>query len=251
MLALDSHVHCGLSLPFEVVQPRWEQAKIEGGVLFSPAEEIYERFNYSFYDSPSYQDSRYKVHRYLESLRTQQIFVYWFVWNDFALPGNSFNGVKWHRHSNEPRYDYESEKCAVFVDYICQRKMPVILEEEFENTLRVVEMFGGKTTVIIPHMGGLNGGYRRLKRAGLFEDSTIYVDTALASSSEISDFAASYGTERMLFGSDFPFGEPSRERYKVEKLLEGKALEEVLSQNLLRLLNDVKPSPPGFFPSGP
>ncbi len=244
MLVLDSHVHCGRGLPFEVLQPRWEKSGIKGGVLFSPAEEIYERHNHSFFDSAAFQDSRQKVHRYLESLRGDLIHIYWFVWNDFQFPGDKFSGVKWHRHSNEPRYDYDSEKCLAFVEHICLRKMPVILEEEFENTFRLVEMIGGRTPVIIPHMGGLNGGYHRLQKAGLFEEPSIYADTALASSREISDFAGLYGTDRLLFGSDFPFGEPSRERFKVEKLFEGEELEQLFSGNLQRLLKEVKPPPP-------
>lgn len=238
MPVLDGHVHCGLSLPFKLIQARWREGGIDGGVLFSPVEEIYDRYDFHFTDTPGYRESREKVHNYLESLLQENIFVYWFVWNDFVLPGQSFCGVKWHRHANEPVYDYTTPQCEAFIDHICKRRLPVILEEEFHHTIAFVDRINGRTPVIIPHCGGLNGGYSRLKKAGLFEKADVYVDTALASSHEISDFAKDYGVERIIFGSDFPFGEPAWELAKLEKLFNGNKLERVLGGNLLELLGN-------------
>ncbi|KUK83502.1 MAG: putative metal-dependent hydrolase [Pelotomaculum thermopropionicum] len=236
MYALDSHAHCGLTLPLETLLPLWDYGNIDGGVLFSPVEEVYDRYNRKFTDNESYRKSREKVHNYLKSLISERIFAYWFVWNDFLPPGQGFSGIKWHRHSNEPEYLYESEKCARFIDYVCNLHLPVIIEEEFHHTLQLVDRINRQTVVIIPHFGGLNGGYARLKEAGLFENNMVYVDTALAGSREIIDFAADYGTDRILFGSDFPFGEPAYECYKLERIFSGKTLEKVLAQNLLHLL---------------
>jgi predicted TIM-barrel fold metal-dependent hydrolase len=114
--------------------------------------------------------------------------------------------------------------------------LPVIIEEEFHHTAELVNRFNGRTVAIVPHLGMLNGGYQRLKGAGLFENPAVYVDTALAGIREIEDFAACYGVERILFGSDFPFGNPAHERTKVEKIFNGEDLEKVLSRNLLGLL---------------
>ena len=72
-------------------------------------------------------------------------------------------------------------------------------------------------------MGGLNGGYYRLKQAGLFENPAVYVDTALAGEEEIIDFAGDYGVSRILFGSDYPL-ETLYERYKLERAFSGKEL---------------------------
>jgi predicted TIM-barrel fold metal-dependent hydrolase len=187
-------------------------------------------------DSKFYQESREKVHAYLKSLNSERIFSYWFVWNDFELPGPGFDGVKWHRHSNEPKYKYNSEECHRFIEHVCDMRLPIIIEDELHYTLDLVRQINQRTTVIIPHFGGLNGGYEELKRAGLFKNPTVFVDTALASSLEIADFAKSYGAERVLFGSDFPFGDPAYERYKVEQVFSGEDLEKVLAQNLLQLL---------------
>lgn len=236
MLTLDSHAHCGLTLPLETLLPLWDSGNINGGVLFSPVEEVYDRYNRKFIDNELYRKSREHVHSYLESLISERIFVYWFVWNDFLLPRQGFSGIKWHRHSNEPEYLYDSEKCTRFIEHICNLHLPIIIEDEFERTLELVNRIDHQTVVIIPHFGGLNGGYARLKEAGLFENTTVYVDTALADSHEIVDFAADYGTNRILFGSDFPFGDPAYERYKLEQIFSGKTLEKVLAQNLLTIL---------------
>lgn len=236
MLVLDGHAHCGLTLPYSMLAPLWDNAGIDGGVLFAPVEEIYDRNDPTFVDSEQYKKSRRKVHDYLASIISDHIFIFWFVWNDYTLPGENFTGVKWHRHLDEPQYDYTTPKCDAFIEYACSRRLPVILEEEFENTLQLIERINGETPVIIPHLGMLNGGYHRLKTAGLFENPAVYVDTALAPLEQIADFAADYGVERILFGSDFPFGNPARERNKVDRLFKGKALEKVLSLNLLSLL---------------
>lgn len=238
MPVLDAHAHCGLTLPFEELRPLWGDAGIDGGVLFSPVEEIYNRYDFGFTDSEGYRKSREKVHEYLESLLSPNIFLYWFVWNDFQLPRESFKGVKWHRHANEPRYRYEAEECDRFIDYICSRNLPVIIEEEFHHTLDLIDRIGGRTPVIIPHFGMLNGGYDRLKGAGIFEDHRVYVDTALAGTHEMADFASDYGVDRILFGSDFPFGNPARELHKVEKLFSGRDREKVAGGNLLALLGE-------------
>ena len=101
-------------------------------------------------------------------------------------------------------------------------RLPVIIEEEFHPTLQLAGKFNKRTAVIIPHFGGLNGGYMRLKKADLFENPAVYVDTALAGRAEIEDFASDYGVDRILFGSDFPFGEPAYVKYKVENIFYGK-----------------------------
>lgn len=236
MLVLDSHTHCGLTLPFEELRPLWNEGDIDGGVLFSPVEEIYDRYDRGFVDNQHYRKSREKVHSYLEALMSEWVFAYWFVWNDFELPREGFVGIKWHRHSNEPKYRYDSEECKRFIEHVCTLRLPVIIEDEFHYTLELVNRIDKRTVVIIPHFGGLNGGYERLKRAGLFENPTVYVDTALAGPYEIKDFAADYGVGRILFGSDFPFGEPAYERYKVEQIFSGKGRDKVLGLNLLALL---------------
>jgi hypothetical protein len=237
-LILDGHTHCGLTLRIEGLRKEWERAGIDGGVVFSPVEEIYDRYDPLFYDSAAYQEGRKAVHTYLLAVGGEEnIYPYFFVWNDFLSVPQGFLGVKWHRHPGEPVYAYETSACTRLIDEICAKRLPVVLEEEFANTLRFIETVSERTVVIIPHMGGLNGGYYRLKRAGIFDNPLVWVDSALAGYSEIEDFAGSYGVDRIIFGSDYPFGVPAHEKEKLYEIFDGDDLAMVLSGNLLRLLH--------------
>lgn len=240
-LVLDAHTHCGYTVPFEELSSEWRDGAIDGGVVFSPVEEIYDRYDPWFTDSEEYRRSRSSVHRYLLDLAGRDhIYPYFFVWNDFTPVPEGFLGIKWHRHPEEPVYAYEAPECGAIIEEICLKKLPIVLEEEFGNTLEFVRRIRERAVVIIPHMGGLNGGYSQLKAAGLFESPMVWVDTALAGLREIEDFSRSYGTDRILFGSDYPFGLPSHEKRKVLDLFSGEDLTAVLSGNLLRLLGGVR-----------
>jgi uncharacterized protein len=234
---LDSHTHCGYTVPFEELSKEWRLGDIDGGVVFSPVEEIYDRYDPFFTDSDEYKNRRRSVHSYLlDVAERERIYPYFFIWNDFATIPEDFVGIKWHRHGGEPTYNYDSKECERVLSHIVERKLPIVLEEEFHNTLSFVDRIAGGTVVIIPHMGALNGGYYRLKTAGLFDDLNIWTDTALGGPGEIRDFAESFGTDRILFGSDYPFGIPSHEKRKIENLFSGDELQSILSGNLRRLL---------------
>ncbi|MGB6067245.1 MAG: amidohydrolase family protein [Desulfomonilaceae bacterium] len=236
-LVLDGHVHCGMTVPFEEIASEWEAGGIHGGALFSPVEEIYDRYDPGFVDSLQYRTSRTRVHKYLlEIAQRENIFPYFFVWNDFSPIPDTFVGIKWHRHPDEPPYAYETDQCRRIIGDICARRLPVVLEEEFHHTVRFIKEIEDRTVVIIPHMGALNGGYAKLKMAGVFESEKVWVDTALAGVHEIRDFAETYGVERIIFGSDYPFGIPGNEKRKIVRSFSGIDLRAILSGNLLRLL---------------
>jgi len=110
------------------------------------------------------------------------------------------------------------------------------MEEEFDNTLRFVQELAQGITVIIPHLGLLNGGFRAIAEAGLWERDNVWADTALASRDEIRAYLRRYGHRRLLFGSDFPFGSPSAELEKVRSLgLDSEIEAAVLGGNFTRL----------------
>jgi uncharacterized protein len=236
-LVLDGHAHCGLTVPFEEIAYEWQTGGIHGGVIFSPVEEIYDRYDPSFKDSQGYRHSRSRVHKYLQEIASREnIFPYFFVWNDFSPIPDKFVGIKWHRHAGEPVYLYGTAPCLKIIDDICERGLPIVLEEEFQHTLRFIKEIAERTVVIIPHMGALNGGYSQLKRAKVFDNERVWVDTALAGVHEIRDFVDTYGAERIIFGSDYPFGVPSSEKRKLLRSFSEDDLRGILSGNLLRLL---------------
>ncbi len=245
---IDSHIHCGVqnvNLPFEVISPLLQEAGITGGCLYAPVEDIYDRYKPNFEDNQKWRETRHAANRYLLDLavRNKSIFPYLFVWNDFALEElqQGYCGIKWHRHDNEPIYHYDDPRCGAMIEEITRRRLPIVLEESFSNTCRFVERLAPEAVIIIPHLGALNGSYPTLERAGIWQRPNTYADTALAPIDHMRHFIQHYGPERLLFGSDFPFGMPGHELRKVESLgLPGNDLNLVLSDNLLRLINEVK-----------
>jgi predicted TIM-barrel fold metal-dependent hydrolase len=242
---IDAHAHCGVidrSMPqsFEDYEQQVAGTDIGGAVLFSPVLEIYDRFDFHFTDTPAWQLRRQESNVYLLSLKAADltVFPYFFIWNDFAVAQltAAHCGIKWHRHPGEPVYCYDDPKCRAALDEIRRKNLPVVLEEEFDNTLRFVRELADGVTVIIPHLGLLNGGFRSIAEAGLWEREHVWADTALASRDEIREYLRRYGHRRLLFGSDFPFGSPSAELRKVRSLgLDPEVEAAVLGGNFIRL----------------
>lgn len=242
---IDAHAHCGvidrsMSQSFEAYARQLAGTDIRGAALFSPVLEIYDRYDFHFTDTPAWRLGREKSNANLLSLDPAEltVFPYFFIWNDFAVEQltAAHCGIKWHRHAGEPVYCYDDPKCRAAVDEIRRRNLPVVLEEELDNTLRFVLKLVEGVTVIIPHLGLLNGGFQSIAEAGLWERENVWADTALASEYEIREYLRRYGHSRLLFGSDFPFGSPSAELRKVRSLgLDPEVEAAVLSNNFLRL----------------
>jgi len=64
--------------------------------------------------------------------------------------------------------------------------------------------------------------------------------SALAQAGEMRHFLDRYGPDKLLFGSDFPFGTPGQELRKIERLnLSAADFDQVAGGNILRLLDGV------------
>jgi hypothetical protein len=220
---IDAHAHCGVtdrSMPqsFDDYEQQVAGTDIGAAALFSPVLEIYDRYDFHFTDTPAWQLRRQESNAYLPSLAPADltIFPYFFIWNDFAMeqltPAHC--GIKWHRHPGEPVYCYDDPKCRAALDEIRRRNLPVVLEEELDNTLRFIRELADGVTVIM----------------------NVWADTALASQDEIREYLRRYGHHRLLFGSDFPFGSPSSELRKVRSLgFDPEVESAVLGGNFIRL----------------
>jgi predicted TIM-barrel fold metal-dependent hydrolase len=241
---IDSHIHCGIqnsNLSFDTVKRYLGAGGIQGACIFAPVEDIYDRYDFNFEDDAAWVACRHRANSYV--LETQQnhenIFAYYFVWNDFRKNElkKGYRAIKWHRHEYEPEYHYDDPMCEAFLQEAYRLQLPIILEESYNNTQYLIRRIDGRTPIIIPHMGGLNGGFSTLFKAGTWDNETIYADTALATGREMAIFLDKYGSERLLFGSDFPFGVPGSELQKVVRLNLGERdFENVVCQNILRLL---------------
>ena len=215
MQIIDSHIHCGVqnvAQPFGEIAALLEAAGINGSCLFAPVEDIYDRYVPDFDDGAAWRRCRERAHAYLLDVAAynEGFYPYYFVWNDFTVEdlAKPFCGIKWHHHPGEPAYRYDDPRCTEMIDAVCAQRLPVVLEETFAQTLRFVERVAGRTAVIIPHLGLLNGGFDRLLAAGIWEAPNLYADTALAGRQAITTFLERYGADRLIFGSDYPFGLP-------------------------------------------
>jgi len=133
------------------------------------------------------------------------------------IPQPYFGG-KWHwmRGVQDSASNYrilEDAALAPLCEKIRITGKPVIFEEEFEFTRRFVEMFP-RLFFIIPHLGLLGGDSLDFLKA-FKKHEHIYFDTALAAEDTILEFVRSVGAERVLFGSDVPFGSMKRELSKI------------------------------------
>ncbi len=225
MKVIDAHIHCGIQkvrLPWELLKSYLEEAGIDGACLFAPVEDIYERDNPHFVDEPVWIATRRAANRYLLDIQNKNIgfYSYYFVWNDFDFTEllRGYRAIKWHRHEDEPLYTYSAPQCERFLQAAYSRRLPIVLEESLANTLYFVARVAGRCPIIIPHLGMLNGGFPALLAAGVWDNEAVYADTALAAGRDIDDFLARYGAERLIFGSDFPFGHPVFELRKITNL---------------------------------
>lgn len=224
---IDSHVHCGIQVQYPPQSLADYRALlsgtgISGAAVFSPVPEIYDRNDPNFEDTPEWRNRRRESNRHLLALGDPEfaVYPYFFIWNDFAVDqlASEHKGIKWHRHDDEPEYRYEAPECTAAVAEIRRRDLPVVLEEEFDNTVRFIEDIAPGARVILPHLGMLNGGFDRLRDRGLWSLPNVFADTALASLQNIEAYIAEFGSDRLFFGSDFPFGDPKRELEKVRNL---------------------------------
>lgn len=240
---IDCHLHTGVqhvNWGWDQIRPLLIEAGIFGAAPIAPVEDIYDRFDPEFNDTPAWQACRRRAHQYLLDLNDPEIDIYphFFVWNDFAYEdlGPEFVAIKWHRHPGEPVYHYDDPRCREFLDAVRDRNLPILLEESLENTLFFLDELAQGLAVIIPHLGGLNGGYVALDRAGVWRRPQVYADTAVAALPEIKDFIRRFGTGRLMFGSDYPFGSPASELDKIMSLnLPDDQTRAILGDNFRRL----------------
>ena len=256
---IDAHAHCGIqdAYPPQGIEDYYAEVKgseILGVVAFPPVMEIYDRYDPNFEDTPGWKERRQRANNYLLGLEGWglAVFPFFFIWNDFAVdqlaPGHK--GIKWHRHGGEPHYHYEDPKCKAAVEEIRRRNMPVCFEEEWDYSLQFINEIAPDLRIIIPHCGLMNGGYERFCRFGIWERPNIFTDTSLVSSQVILDYVKHYGHQRIMFGSDFPFGDPVHEYQKILKLqLSETEKEALLMGNMQGLLANVNRPPQDSPPS--
>ena len=241
MKIIDAHVHIGNNpntkyYTLKEAKQDLREAGAHGACLFAFPEDIYRMI-----DSTT---SRYAANEYVlkASQKSKDFHPFYFVWNDYLISDNlnKYHGIKWHRHSDEPRYNYTHPQCKEILELITDLKLPVILEEEYEATRRFISE-NSEINVIIPHMGQANGGYEKM--TVFFEDPNVYFDTAVAPLEAIQYVLDHVGPERIIFASDVSgtrmpfFNFPKVELQKLIKLnLEKESYRLIYAANIERIL---------------
>jgi hypothetical protein len=167
------------------------------------------------------------------------------------IPENidEYSGIRWHRwvgegidrtgELDESELEWavslmESPEFEALTAAAAHYSLPVMFEESFAVTLEFVLRFPS-LDIIIPHLGARNGGEARVIRS-LWETPNVYFDTSLAAVDE-GTFAR-IGTDRILFGSGYPEGDPEAELDKIDRLPISEDLKEgIYGDNLLSLLS--------------
>jgi predicted TIM-barrel fold metal-dependent hydrolase len=151
-----------------------------------------------------------------------------------------FYGGKWHwtRGVQDCSSNYqvlEDPRLGGFIEESEQIDLPIVFEEELAFTETFVRMT--KTLkIIIPHLGLLGGSPVDFLEAFKGREN-CYFDTALAGQETIRRFVKEIGPERILFGSDIPFGQMKTELAKVLSLpIKDDEKELILSKNVKRLI---------------
>lgn len=245
MQIIDAHVHIGRRhLPIEEVQEVLDKSGVDRAVVFADPESA---------DIPD--DNRYVLE---VADRTQHIPFFYIGGNAYStnrpfpeLPDpevlNSYRGIKWHcwftpghdfggtwlgMDQNQIERALSEPKMTALMETVREMGIPVNFEEHFDVTVRFVDLYPD-VFVIIPHMGGLNGGTERILSA-VGDKPNVHFDVSLAGINE--GLVARYGAEKFICGSDHPYGSPA---WSVERIRHLNVSQEdkrkLFSQNILSL----------------
>jgi uncharacterized protein len=232
---IDSHTHWGPSVTMgievttEELLRQAEQSGVSQIVIFP-------------FPSMALTDEGINERLLDEANKTKKFIPYYYIPETMKpIPeGKGFYGGKWHwmRGIQDCSSNYQAlddPKLGEFVEASERIDLPIVFEEELAFT----EAFVRKTKnlkIIIPHLGMLGGNPMDFLHAFKGREN-VYFDTALASSDTVMKFIEKIGYERILFGSDIPFGTMEWEVEKVLSLpIEDDKKEWIFYKNLKRLI---------------
>ncbi len=235
MEIIDSHTHWGPSVAMGT--------SVSTGELLRQAEQCgVDRIVIFPFPSQALADESINEEVLNEASLITQFIPYYYIPDDLRpIPeGQGFYGGKWHwtRGVSDHSSHYgvlEDPALPLFFEKSEAIGLPLIIEEELRFTIEFAEM-SGKLNLIIPHLG-LLGGNPLDFLAAFKKHEHVFFDTALAQPQTIQRFVQEIGAERVIFGSDIPFGAMKAELQKVLSLRIGdREREAILGGNIRRLI---------------
>jgi hypothetical protein len=244
-MLIDAHVSIDLErFPIERALEALRAARIERAVIFADARA---------------RDLDGNNRYVLEVAREHELYPFFYIggnpWTDtrpatLMLPDSIeiYAGIRWHRWigeglDREGVYDrdeldwaislMESPEFEAMAAAVAHYRLPVIFEESLSVTVEFALRFPS-LDIIVPHLGARNGGELNILRA-LWDTPNVYFDTSLTRVPETT--LSRLGSERILFGSGLPEGDPESEVDKIDRLPVSEEVKELIyGENLLSLL---------------
>jgi len=218
-LIIDSHSHWGPSLTMgtEVTSDELQRQLKRSGISYVVLIP---------FPSTAIANNDINVKLLEETKRIKSFLPYHYIRENYNVDGfdpipDEYYGGKWHwmRGWQDSASNYQvldDPELPGLIEKLRRLNKPIVFEEDFDFTVKFVDMAEG-VTLIIPHLGLLGGNPYDFLRA--FKDNeSIYFDTALASRDQIKKFVETIGPERVIFGSDVPFGSMRSELDKILSL---------------------------------
>ncbi len=236
-LIVDSHTHwgpsatMGITVTTEEIQKQQKESGVSHVVIMP-------------FPSTAIKNNGINVKILEETKGVQNFIPYHYIRENYddtdfnPIPEVYFGG-KWHwmRGIQDSASNYqvlEDKTLPELVKKIKLTEKPVIFEEELDFTIKFLDLFPD-ILLIIPHLGMLGGNPPDFLNA-FKKHENIYFDTALAPRDMILTFVETIGPERILFGSDIPFGSMKSELSKILSLsIPDSDKEHLLSKNIIRL----------------
>ena len=170
--------------------------------------------------------------------------------DELVIPDNlpEYAGIRWHRWVgegidregllDESELEWavslmESPEFEALAAAAAHYRLPVLFEESFSVTLEFALRFSS-LDIIVPHMGARSGGELNVLRA-MWDLPNVYFGTSLASITEAQ--LSRLGSDRLLFASGYPEGDPEHEVDKIDRLPVSEDVKaSIYGDNLLSLL---------------
>jgi hypothetical protein len=245
MEIIDAHVHVGRShLPMEEVQGLLDEAGADRAVIFAdpespdiPGDNLYVlekaqttgHIPFFYIGGNAYSQNR--PFPCLPDPETLEPYrgIKWHCW---FTPGHDFGGAHLGMNEAQVKDALTEPGMEALMDKAAGMGIPVNFEEHFDVTIQFVDLYP-QINVIIPHMGGLNGGSRRILEA-VGRKPNVHFDISLAGISE--GLIREFGVQKFICGSDHPYGSPSWSIDRVRKLkISEDERQAVFSGNILSL----------------
>lgn len=245
MQIIDAHVHIGRRhLPIEQVQDVLDDSGVDRAVVFTDPEstdipddnryvlEVAERTHHIpfFYIG----GNAYSTNRPFPELPDPGVLESYFgiKWHCWFTPGHDFGGTRLGMDGEQIRRALTEPRMTALMDKVREMGIPVNFEEHFDVTVCFADLYPD-ISIIIPHMGSLNGGAGRILPA-VGDRANVCFDISLAGINE--ELIAHYGAEKFICGSDHPYGSPSWSIDRIRHLKVSEEIKEKLfSLNILSL----------------